>query len=145
MNKMILNNLIQTFSLKEIESHLIYSYLNVNKLEYSKNQILSTYLYEFKEISKLYLEVLILNITTIKQLENYLELLIPFDDRKFNGAFFTPTYIVDFIIKEVEPQEHHKNLDPSCGSGAFLIGLAQYYKNKFRKSVKNIVRENIFG
>ena len=116
-----------------------------NKLDYSNNSILKNYLLDFQENTKLYFDTFNLEISSIKELENYLELLIPQQDRKFNGAFFTPTYIVDFIINEVKPTENHKNLDPSCGCGAFLIGLAEYYKITFRKSVKKTVQENIFG
>lgn len=145
MKKGILNEMVKSYNLKEIENHLIYSFLNSNNLDYSKNEILKNYLLDFEENSKLYFDTFKLEITTIKQLENYLELLIPAEDRKFNGAFFTPTYIVDFIINEVKPNEKDKNLDPSCGCGAFLIGLAEYYKNTFKKSIKKTVQENIFG
>ncbi len=69
-----------------------------------------------------------LNIDSIKILENYLELLIPSNDKKLNGAFFTPITIVDFIIDEVSPQVSDRCVDPSCGSGAFLIGLVDYFK-----------------
>jgi len=145
MKKGILNEMVKSYNLNEIENHLIYSFLKSNKLDYSRNSILNNYFNEFKENTKLYFDTLNLEITSIKELENYLELLIPAEDRKFNGAFFTPTYIVDFIINEVKPEENHKNLDPSCGCGAFLIGLAEYYKNSFKKSVKKTVQENIFG
>ncbi|MFN0048813.1 MAG: class I SAM-dependent DNA methyltransferase [Cytophagales bacterium] len=93
----------------------------------------------------LYFEMSALTISNLKELEHHLELIIPVSDRKFNGAFFTPDYIVDFIINEVQPQEKHKNLDPSCGCGAFLVGLTEYYKRSFSKSIKIIIRENIFG
>lgn len=145
MKKGILNEMIKSYSLNDIEAHLVYSFVNSNKLDYSKNEILNNYFIDFKENSKLYIDTFNLEIITIKELENYLELLIPAEDRKFNGAFFTPTYIVDFIINEVKPNENDKNLDPSCGCGAFLIGLAEYYKNTFKKSVKKTVQENIFG
>lgn len=145
MKKGILNEMVKSYNLNDIETHLVYSFLNSNKLDYSKNEILKNYFIDFKKNSKLYIDTFNLEITTIKELENYLELLIPAEDRKFNGAFFTPTYIVDFIINEVKPNENDKNLDPSCGCGAFLIGLAEYYKNTFKKSVKKTVQENIFG
>ncbi len=66
-------------------------------------------------------------------------------DRKFNGAFFTPDYIIDFIINEIQPNENDTNLDPSCGCGAFLVGLTDYYKRTFNKPIKKIIKENIFG
>jgi len=145
IKKGILNQLIQTFDLKSLEKHLIYSYLTNNNINFSKNFILTDYFKDFEKIDQLYFETSSLPISTIKELENYLELIIPGTDRKFNGAFFTPDYIIEFIIKEIQPQENHKNLDPSCGCGAFLVGLTDYYKRTFEKPIKKIIQENIYG
>jgi tRNA1(Val) A37 N6-methylase TrmN6 len=145
VKKGILNQLIQTHDLTSLERHLIYSYLTNNKIDYSKNSILTDYFRDFEQIPQLYFDTSALPISTIKELENYLELIIPVTDRKFNGAFFTPDYIIDFIINEVQPQENHKNLDPSCGCGAFLVGLTDYYKRTFNKPIKKIIQENIYG
>lgn len=56
--------------------------------------------------------------------------------RKAGGVYYTPTYIVDYIVKETvgkllegkTPKEaaEIKILDPACGSGSFLIGAYQY-------------------
>ena len=56
--------------------------------------------------------------------------------RKAGGVYYTPTYIVDYIVKQTvgnllegkTPKEaaHLKILDPACGSGSFLIGAYQY-------------------
>lgn len=56
--------------------------------------------------------------------------------RKAKGVYYTPTYIVDYIVKETvgkltegkTPDEIAKLriLDPACGSGSFLIGAYQY-------------------
>jgi len=145
IKKGILNQLIQSYELSSLEKHLLFSYLTNNKIDYSKNSILTSYFRDFEQIPKLYFDTSALPISTIKELENYLELIIPVTDRKFNGAFFTPDYIIDFIINEVQPQESHKNLDPSCGCGAFLVGLTDYYKRTFNKPIKKIIKQNIYG
>ncbi|MFO0356677.1 MAG: class I SAM-dependent DNA methyltransferase [Sphingobacteriaceae bacterium] len=145
MKKSILNELINTQDLRSLEQHLVFSYLINNKLDFKKSSILTEYFKSFEQNTKLYFDASTLEITTIKELENHLELIIPHGDRKLNGAFFTPNYIIDFIINEVKPQENHKNLDPSCGCGAFLIGLVDYYKRTFNKNIKTIIKENIFG
>jgi len=145
INKGIVNKLIQTYDLTSLEMHLIYSYLVNNKLSFDKNPILTNYFQNFKQNTQLFFDTSTLNISSIKELENYLELIIPVGDRKFNGAFFTPDYIIDFIINEIQPEENATNLDPSCGCGAFLVGLTDYYKRKFIKPVSKIVKENIFG
>jgi type I restriction-modification system DNA methylase subunit len=56
--------------------------------------------------------------------------------RKAGGVYYTPQYIVDYIVKNTvgkltegkTPQEvsHLKIVDPACGSGSFLIGAYQY-------------------
>lgn len=145
IKKGILNQLIQTHDLTSLEKHLIYSYLTNNKLSFDKNPILTSYFKNFEQNPGLYFDTSSLNISSIKELENYLELIIPVGDRKFNGAFFTPDYIIDFIINEIQPKENDTNLDPSCGCGAFLVGLTDYYKRTFNKPIKKIIKENIFG
>ena len=56
--------------------------------------------------------------------------------KKAGGVYYTPTYIVDYIVKNtVEKLLEGKTpnqvaelriLDPACGSGSFLIGAYQY-------------------
>jgi len=56
--------------------------------------------------------------------------------RKQWGVYYTPEYIVEYIVKNTvgkiienkTPQEISKIkiLDPSCGSGSFLLGAYQY-------------------
>lgn len=145
MNKSIINELLNSHEINLIEKHLIYSFLQNNDLELSKSPILLELLADFKTEPEIYLTVSTLDIKDLKLLENYLELLIPKNDRKVNGAFFTPTYVVDFIIKETSPKINDKCLDPSCGCGAFLIGLVEYYQQTFKKSVKETIKENIYG
>ncbi len=145
IKKGILNQLIQTHDLSSLEQHLVYSYLTNNKINFSQSPILTSYFKDFEQTPQLYFDTSSLNISNIKELENHLELIIPVGDRKINGAFFTPDYIIDFIINEIQPKENDTNLDPSCGCGAFLVGLTDYYKRTFNKSIRKIVKENIFG
>lgn len=145
IKKGLLNKLIKTHDLQNLEMHFIHTFLTDNKIDFSKNEILLNYFNNFERIPELYFDTSSFSIRTIKELENYLELLIPIEDRKFNGAFFTPDYIIDFIIREIQPQENHRNLDPSCGCGAFLVGLTDYYKRTFDKPIRTILKDNIFG
>ncbi len=56
--------------------------------------------------------------------------------KKAGGVYYTPTYIVDYIVKNTvgtllagkTPREAAtlRVLDPSCGSGSFLIGAYQF-------------------
>ena len=56
--------------------------------------------------------------------------------KKSGGVYYTPTYIVDYIVKNTVGKLLEKStpkkassfriLDPACGSGSFLIGAFQY-------------------
>jgi type I restriction-modification system DNA methylase subunit len=83
--------------------------------------------------------------------------------RKEQGIYYTPTYIVDYIVKNtlgeliknksLDELRKIKVLDPACGSGSFLIKAFQvldsYYEKKsgyptdFKKN--DILKDNIFG
>jgi tRNA1(Val) A37 N6-methylase TrmN6 len=145
MKKGIINQLIQMHDLKSLEQHLIYAYLQNNQLNYEESEILTGYFKDFEQNPILCFDTAGLKITNIKELENHLELIIPVSDKKINGAFFTPDYVIKFIISVIKPKKSDKNLDPSCGCGAFLVGLTDYYRQVFDKAIKDIVKENIFG
>lgn len=56
--------------------------------------------------------------------------------KKAGGVYYTPTYIVDYIVKHTigklldgktpKQASELRILDPACGSGSFLIGAYQY-------------------
>jgi hypothetical protein len=56
--------------------------------------------------------------------------------KKAGGVFYTPTYIVEYIVKNTvgrllegkapKQAEKLRILDPACGSGSFLLGAYQY-------------------
>jgi type I restriction-modification system DNA methylase subunit len=62
--------------------------------------------------------------------------------KKAGGIYYTPTYIVEYIVKNTvgkllegkNPKQvaKLKILDPACGSGSFLIGAYQYLLNWHR-------------
>lgn len=145
MDKSAINELIKAHDIKSVEQHFIYSFVENRNLDTKKSPILSQLLNGFELNPKIFFPISSFEITELKSLEKYLELLIPEKDRKLNGAFFTPTYVVDFIVNEVKPQISDKCLDPSCGCGAFLIGLVEYYQKTFKKSIKAIIKDNIYG
>jgi len=70
--------------------------------------------------------------------------------RKAGGVYYTPTYIVDYIVKNTVgkllegkkpgPRGSVSNLrilDPACGSGSFLIGAYQYLLDWHRDQYVN--------
>jgi type I restriction-modification system DNA methylase subunit len=75
--------------------------------------------------------------------------------RKAGGVYYTPDYIVDYIVKNtvgklVEGKKpgprggvsHFKILDPACGSGSFLIGAYQFLLDWHRDEYINDGPEN---
>ncbi|MEI6376357.1 MAG: Eco57I restriction-modification methylase domain-containing protein [Chthoniobacterales bacterium] len=63
--------------------------------------------------------------------------------KKAGGVYYTPTYIVDYIVKQTvgpllegkTPKQIEKVhiLDPACGSGSFLIGAYQFLLDWYQR------------
>ena len=82
-------------------------------------------------------------------------------NKKDSGTFYTPPSLVELILNEKLPANNNesdyniKTLDPSCGSGIFLVQsfkrLVKRYENKHNKKLNDfevlvqILKENIFG
>jgi len=50
-------------------------------------------------------------------------------DRSFRegrGQFFTPSAIVDFIVKMVDPKKDEVGCDPACGTGGFVFSALEH-------------------
>ncbi len=79
--------------------------------------------------------------------------------RKAGGVYYTPKYIVDYIVENtvgklapLNPPKRGKKItpsdvaklricDPACGSGSFLIGAYQYLLNWHLKYYTNLLNE----
>ncbi len=46
------------------------------------------------------------------------------------GQYFTPREIIDFCVKMMKPEQSWRVLDPSCGSGGFLLHTLDYMRKK---------------
>jgi len=74
--------------------------------------------------------------------------------RKAGGVYYTPKYIVDYIVKQTvgklcegkTPRQIEKLriLDPACGSGSFLLGAFQYLLDYHRDYYETEIRESGF-
>lgn len=84
--------------------------------------------------------------------------------RKEQGIFYTPRYVVDFIVQEtlgkklqecqtVNELKKIKILDPACGSGSFLVKALSAVNDKYREfgnpgnqyTKSEILLSNIYG
>lgn len=51
------------------------------------------------------------------------------------GQFFTPRNIVKCMVEMMDPKEHHRILDPACGSGGFLVMVLDYVRQQITKEM----------
>lgn len=58
----------------------------------------------------------------------YLIKMFADDAGKKGGEFYTPTQVVELIVRLIKPQEGMRVYDPTCGSGGMLIQSVDYVK-----------------
>lgn len=107
------------------------------------------------------------SILPIEFISNMYEKFIGVDKQNKESAYYTPTFLVDYIVaetveKHLSADDNNYNcriLDPSCGSGIFLVEslrriIEKYVRVKkikntntesFREGLKKLVCNNIFG
>ena len=106
------------------------------------------------------------SIIPVEFISNVYESFIGIENQAKEGAYYTPLFLVDYILSETVDKHiedlnvnYCKVLDPACGSGVFLVEtlrklIEQYLsKNsnpsrnseKFKADIKELVEKNIFG
>lgn len=102
------------------------------------------------------------SIIPVEFISNIYESFIGEEQQKEDGAYYTPTFLVDYVLKYTiddyfknNPTQYNcKVLDPACGSGIFLVEtlrklVAQYEKiNKesiSAEKLKEIIQDNIYA
>jgi hypothetical protein len=106
------------------------------------------------------------SILPIEFISNVYEKFIGKDNQADSGAFYTPTFLVDYILTKTVDQKlkmsgikyNCKVLDPACGSGIFLVEtlrkIIDKYKEitqtkidtlEFKETLKQLAIDNIFG
>ncbi len=73
-------------------------------------------------------------------------------ERKELGQFYTPDFVIDYILDQVGISPDKKILDPACGSGGFLMKAydrlrKQYLQQGWGEGVvhKQIQKDNLYG
>lgn len=59
----------------------------------------------------------------------YLIKMFADDAGKKGGEFYTPTKVVELLVRLLKPEEGMRVYDPTCGSGGMLIQSVDYVKN----------------
>jgi len=107
------------------------------------------------------------SIIPIEFISNIYEFFLGSENQRKKGAYYTPPFLVDYILKETvdiyfekNPNEYRcKVLDPACGSGIFLVEtlrrVIHWYqvlnpeyekdKEKYKEDLKELLCSNIFG
>ena len=99
------------------------------------------------------------NIIPIELISNIYEILLGKEKQDKDKAFYTPEYLVDYIVNRTVGrylinEGECKVLDPSCGSGIFLVKSLQKIlernaeKNGFlqdKDKINTLIKENIYG
>lgn len=146
MQKLI-DKLLTKYEIQEIENAFVQFFVDFNNIRVKNNALIQNVLTKNnQDLEGIKSEIK----NSIEKLDfydliNIFELLIPKEDRKLNGAFFTPKLITEFIVNNVVISKEQKICDPSCGCGAFLVESANHINKKFKKNIIKIIEQNLFG
>lgn len=77
----------------------------------------------------------------IEIIDDLFEHLVSSDSKGNKGQYFTPRSVIDFAVQLIDPKIHENIIDPSCGSGGFLVHSLNYIKEKN----KNLYENNVWG
>ncbi|HPG29654.1 MAG TPA: N-6 DNA methylase [bacterium] len=71
--------------------------------------------------------------------------LIDIETRHSLGEYYTPDWLCDKIIDEIDIKENSAALDPACGSGSFLRAYINKIVSLFPKVSANEILNNVVG
>ena len=99
------------------------------------------------------------NIIPVELISNIYEILLGKEAQQNDKAFYTPNYLVDYILNQsvtpyLNENDQFKVLDPACGSGIFLVECFRriveknldengYFEND--TILQNLLTNNIYG
>lgn len=59
--------------------------------------------------------------SNLRVMDDAFEYLLPTEAKKKKGQFFTPRHVVEMCVRMLNPKRTEYVMDPSCGSGGFLL------------------------
>lgn len=59
--------------------------------------------------------------SNLRIMDDAFEYLLPTEAKKKKGQFFTPRHVVEMCVRMLNPKRTEYVMDPSCGSGGFLL------------------------
>jgi len=135
--KSFLNELVTLIQSKNSDIPLFHNQLIPMK------RIISSLLEDYQILMELY-EFFIQNFTQLisyNQMKTpyYFEFGIPWEHKQKYGQVFTPVNVVDFMCEQLISKETTFVLDPSAGTGLFLLGALKYYLKLGFTSLNRII------
>ena len=141
IKKNLITKLLKDYEDRSIHAALLQHWANINKISFSKlerarsvSRFLETpHLHEVESIRHI-LSQFIFKLS-IKDTEHIFEILIDSGRRKSQGAFYTPDFIIEYLVRHGLKLGNHRRkegpliCDPACGSGGFLIRSAEILKS----------------
>lgn len=138
------DGLLHEYSLSEIEQSVVWAYLDFAGIGKVKNQFLASFLSNHRNETLIDRLSCVMPQRDLKSVEKIFELLIEPKDRKLNGAFYTPQFVVDYIVDTTITGDQTV-CDPACGSGAFLTRAVEKIHEVTQRDVIDIIENNIYG
>jgi len=130
-----------------LESALIGAVLDSSKIYKVRNDDIQDVLAiktPQREMAYSWIKAFVLN-PSLQHLLILYEVSVSAENRKFDGAYFTPDKIVNAIVDLTVGRKIGSICDPACGSGAFLLGsLKKLLLNK-AGTIQEILSEHIWG
>lgn len=71
--------------------------------------------------------------------------LIDLDTRHALGEYYTPDWLCEMVVREMQIKAESKTLDPSCGSGSFLRTVIDKLKNENIDITASELASNVYG
>ena len=64
--------------------------------------------------------------SNLRIMDDAFEYLLPTEAKKKKGQFFTPRHVVEMCVRMLNPTRKEYVMDPSCGSGGFLLHAMEW-------------------
>lgn len=150
-------NSISSMEPISVDRLLISSFVDINKITFSKNQFIKDYIINPNEKQEYsYLQEIIEIIKNSNDLYNFENLIKLFEfvvsptDKIVTGAVYTPSNIREYIISnalalKTDITSGTKISDISCGCGSFLFDIAKKIRKSKSLSYFEIFKNNLYG
>ncbi len=139
--KNLVTKLLKDYEDRSIRAALLQHWANINKISFARlertrsvSRFLETsHTHEVESIREILSQSIFK--LSIKDTESIFEILIDSNRRKSQGAFYTPDFIIEYLVRHGLKLGNNCEkkgpliCDPACGSGGFLIRAAEILKS----------------